>query len=151
MRTSHRFHRIHRTFCFGRTSHRLHRFSQNLLLRIFSARTSVSSVKSVGEYSQQELLCVPWILWENVCSKGMEAAWVWQGSHTLLRTKKGLKALYRPHTKWCNTELSTHKKRSLHSGAPITLSIQRLCFCPCPIASASLSRLSPRTPCPYSG
>lgn len=53
--------------------------------------------------------------------------------------KKGLKALYRPHTKWYNTELSTHKKTVAPqwstyyfiNPAPITILIQRLCFCPC--------------------
>ena len=60
-KSSHRIHRIHRSFRRRIFSHRLHRCTQIFLLR-------------------QSFLCVPRILWED----SLVAAWVWQGCHTLL-------------------------------------------------------------------
>ena len=67
---SHRIHGIHRTFLLRRASHRLHRLSQMLLTthpnfceirgfcgRISPTRVSVNSVKSVGESTHPNNLC----------------------------------------------------------------------------------------------
>ena len=56
---SHGFHRIHRSFWRRRASHGIHRCTQIFLLHL-------------------SFMCVPRILWED----SLMAAWVWQGCHT---------------------------------------------------------------------
>ena len=100
------------------SSHGFHRFTQILRVRCSPTESTEfgsvgmagmpyppTSVPSVGVLSQQEVLCVPCVLWESLFSHGFHrftqmlgcavlpqnsqntqnlAAWVWQGCHTLL-------------------------------------------------------------------
>ena len=66
------------------------------------------------------------------------------GNPTLLRTKKGLKAPYRPTQSGATQSFQPIKIKSLPTESVYHFGLAT-------IASASLSRQPPRTPCPYSG